>query len=383
MIMSVFVLFALMRPVTTALHELGHALPALLFTAGAVSIFIGVPDSSTGPPLFTMRRLRVWFTKDPLRWLGGYCSHEPPAHRWQSVVILLGGVLFSMGVAVAAAILSFRIDAHGFILTLMLLLAVSTVIDVFTNLVPSSAPVTMPDGRITFNDGEQLRRLLFPNDLMKEAHRAVEHSQAGRHEDAWTLYERFLRSGWKDPAIYYNAIGALLHLDRHEEALDLHKQWCAAQEVDAKGLALGGLVLCRSGGRLEALELYDQALALDPHDPWTLNNKGYTLNLLGRYSEAIEHFDRALAGEENKAYPLNNRGLARLRLGDTQGGLADINEGLRIDPANAYGYRNLGIHHLDEGRVKTALELFQKAKSLDADTDDIDELIAQARKGLS
>lgn len=380
LILSLLVLFTVLRPVTTALHELGHALPALLFTSGSVSVFIGVPDKSPGPPLFTWRRLRVWITRDPLKWLGGFCSHEATAHRWQTVLILLGGVLFSMAIAIMAAFLAFRSEVHGFILLLFVLVAVSTVLDVFINLVPSAAPVPMPDGHITFNDGEQLRRLFFSHDLNREAGLAVEHSQAGRHEEALVYYERFLRMGWTDGAIYFNAIVALHQLGRKEEALAMHRRWASEQEINSKGIALGALILSVNGHELEAIAEYDKALAIDPDDAWALNNKGYTLNKLERYAEAIDLFDRAITFAESKAYALNNRGLARLKLGDTATGLADIEEGLRLDPENSYGYRNLGVHHLDEGRAAEALPLFQKAKAMDANTDGIDALIEQARK---
>lgn len=379
MIMSVFVLFALMRPVTTALHELGHALPALLFTRGPVSMVIGVPDRLPEEPLMRIARLKLWITKDPLKWLGGYCSHETAPRRWQRAVILIGGVLFSLFIAVPVAYWAFETDVHGFIRTLLLLLAISSVVDLFINLIPSRYPIRMPDGRITFNDGAQFRWLFTKVPLMEQWKIAVEHSNVQHFDAAWAMYKHFLDLGWRDPAVFHNGLSALLKLHRYEEAASVYEQWSSEQSLNADQLALGGLVYSKARLYEAALMEYDKALELDQDLSWAIHNKGYTLIKVGRYQEAIVCFDRALSFEFEKAYPLANRGLARIRIGDRSAGLADIEDGLRIDPTNAYGYRNLGIHHLDEGRPSEALALFLQAQSLSPDTDMIDDLIAQAR----
>lgn len=379
MILSLVLLFALMRPVTTVLHELGHAIPALLFTAGSVSMVIGVPKRLPEQPLLRIARLKLWITKDPLKWLGGYCSHEAAPQRWQRAVILVGGVAFSLAIATTVAYWAFKVDLHGFIRTILLLLAISTIVDLFINLIPSRYPIRMPDGRITFNDGAQFRWLFSKDPLMAQWKLAVEHSSAQRYETAWAMYKHFLGLGWKDPAVFENGLTALVVLRRNDEALALYEQWCLEHTPTANGLALGGLVLSRTKRYEAALVEFDKALELDPDRSMPVNNKGYTLNKIGRYQEAIACFNRVLALGTERAYPLNNRGLARIKLGDRSGGLADIEEGLRIDPANAYGYRNLGIHHLDEGRADEALKLLLKAKTLNPETDMVDELIAQAR----
>jgi len=246
MILSIFLLFALMRPVTTMLHELGHAIPALLFTKGPVSMIIGVPDKLPEEPLIRIARLKLWITKDPLKWLGGYCSHEAAPRRWQHAIILVGGVAFSLTIAVTVAYWAFKVDLHGFIRTLLLLLAISTIVDIFINLIPSRYPIRLPDGRITFNDGAQFRWLFSKVPLMEQWKLAVEHSSAQRYDAAWAMYKHFLDLGWKDPAVYENGLTALLVLRRNEEALALYGEWCSEHTPTANGFALGGLVLSRT-----------------------------------------------------------------------------------------------------------------------------------------
>ncbi|HRH37145.1 MAG TPA: hypothetical protein PK760_02295, partial [Flavobacteriales bacterium] len=191
LLVALFLLFALLRPLTTLLHELGHAIPALLFTRGPVSVVIGVPKNLPKDPLFRLLRLRVWISRNPLLWLGGYCSHELTRTRWEEVIIVLNGVVFSALIAVLSTYLSFVFELHGFVRTLLILLTTSTVLDIFLNLVPSGKPVKLPDGRNTFNDGELIRRL-----LTKASDRswssAIRLSSSGKHAEAWEIYERAL-----------------------------------------------------------------------------------------------------------------------------------------------------------------------------------------------
>lgn len=378
LIIVLFVLFALLRPVTTLLHELGHAIPALIFTRGPVSLVIGIPRNLPKDPIFRLSRLSAWISTNPLLWLGGYCAHEQTQARWQRAIIILNGVIFSLATAFLAAYLSFVFEAHGFIRTLLILLTLSTILDIFLNLVPRKRPVELPDGTTTFNDGELLRRLFSKKASDRSWLEAVQLSLGGKHAEAWEIYEQALKHGPHSAPLYRYALSTLVQLKLYKKALEVYGSLRGRFELIAQDLALGGYLLSRDGRHEEALKEYVKALEKDPVNPWALNNAGYTLNLLGRYEDAIPLFDRALAVDPEAAYPMNNRGFARWRLGDRDGGLADIALGLEKDPNNAYGHRNWGIHHLDEGRPDRALELFLKARSLDPETHLIDELVAKA-----
>lgn len=376
-IMVLFLLFAMLRPVTMILHELGHAVPAIIFTRGPVSVVIGIPRNLPKDPIFRISRLSVWIARNPLRWFGGYCSHEQAGARWQQAIILFNGVAFSTAIAFLLVYISFLYDLHGFVRTLLLLLATSTVLDIFLNLVPNNKPVRLPDGASTFNDGELLRRLFSAKTSYRSLLGAYQLSQAGKHDEAWVIYEKALSDGPLSFSLFRNSLLTLIQLERYAQALEVYRAMSGRFELSSHDHNLGGYLLSLDGHLDEALAEYDKALAMDPLNPWALNNAGYTYNLLGRYKEAIPLFERALVLEPDAAYPMNNRGLARWKLGDREGGLADIVQGLEKDPNNSYGHRNLGIHHLDEGRTEKALELFLKARSLDPRTHMIDELIAQ------
>lgn len=378
-VLSILLLFVLVRPITTFLHELGHSLPALVFTQGPVGMVIGIPKKLNATPLVKLGRLYLWISADPRLWFGGYCTHGHTQRRWHEVLILVGGTIFSIIISVLASWWAFVFDAHGFIKVVLIVLTLSSLFDIYLNLVPRLAPIPLPDGRVTFNDGALLRWLFRPTRWEDLWQCAVGHSERREFNDAWTLYKHFLDVGWNEKSVYYNAIAALDGLSRYEEAWVLYERFRSEHDLAAPEFGLGGLVLSRLKRDAEALDEYDKALELDPRESWVLNNKGYLLNQLGRFAEAVLFFDRALVIEPEAAYPLNNRGLARIKLGDKAGGLADIELGLRNAPTNAYGYRNLGIYHFDEGRTEKALELFLRAKTMDPTTDMIEELIQQCQ----
>lgn len=377
-ILSVFAQFFLLRPVTTILHELGHAIPALLLTTGNVSVHIGIPDTRSERPVFQHGRLKFWFTTNPLRWFGGYCVYESPRGRWKSLVILASGVFFTILFVFTAAHISFNWGTHGLLKSLLIVLCFSATIDVFINLIPSRFPVHLPDGRITFNDGAQIRRLFSTRVWMEQSEVARGLMVRGRYEQALAYYRNFLESGWREPGIYGNAALALAGMKRFEDALALFAQYAGSSGATAAELAVRGVVHAQCGLYERALEDLNASLVIRPGEEDVLNNKGYTLIELGRYPESIECFNQVLAQNPRSAYALNNRGYALFRLGNKAAGIADIEAGLSHDADNAYGYRNLGIIRMEDGSPGAAIALFKRAAELNPHTHRLEELLAKA-----
>jgi len=72
----VVITLSVLRPLTTFIHEMGHAIPSLLYTKGIVTIYVGSygdPDKSIH---FTVGRLKVYFKYNPLLWDSGLCGYN-------------------------------------------------------------------------------------------------------------------------------------------------------------------------------------------------------------------------------------------------------------------------------------------------------------------
>lgn len=82
----------LLRPWVTLLHELGHALPAILFSAGPVALRVGKPH---GSGLAICKCLKIEFS---LRRGNEGCTMYTLEHgkNWQKLLILTGGPFVSI-----------------------------------------------------------------------------------------------------------------------------------------------------------------------------------------------------------------------------------------------------------------------------------------------
>lgn len=263
------------------LHELGHALPALVFTKGVVSIYIGVPEQENIDPDRKLGRLHFWFAKSPLKWLGGYCVHGVTGSRWKTTVILLNGALFTFAIALAATYAVFFLDLHGFIKTLLMLLTVQAGIQIMTNLVPSRRRVLLPGGRYTYNDGEQLRRVWFPRARLDDWTLGVQAVQRDEFGAAWTYFKHLLDQGWRwDDLLRYSTF-TLVKLDRHSEVWGLYETHRANYPSKASDLFTLAYVLSKLDRNEEAIEWYRNGLVLEPEHSVALSNLGYSLGFTG------------------------------------------------------------------------------------------------------
>jgi type IV pilus assembly protein PilF len=120
-----------------------------------------------------------------------------------------------------------------------------------------------------------------------------------------------------------------------------------------------GLVLDHGFGRTaDAERAYRRALELRSDFPEAHNDLAGLLARGGRLDEALSHFDAALA---NMMYrepwvARCNKGQALYRAGREAEGMAEMKSCVAANPRFCAGHREIGRIHLDEGRVKEALE---------------------------
>ncbi|MFM1999384.1 MAG: hypothetical protein RL204_1331 [Bacteroidota bacterium] len=382
--MSLIIGFVIVtRPITVLLHELGHAIPAILMTRQSVSIYIGSYGDPKKSLHFKIGLLDIWFKYNPFSWRLGLCvpsAKQIPINK--QIIYTLTGPLASFAIAIGACYFTFAYDLHGFLkLTLVIFLG-SSIFDLFVNLTPINTPVQLHDGRLTYNDGYQLRQLFYYKRLPKEYEQAVELYNQQKFAEAAIIFKDILNSAIKDENIYRLAISSFLQVKNYKQSKELCDEFIMQGNLNSDDYANVGLSYSQLEQYDKALEFYDQSLLLNQNNKYSLNNKGFTLNLLNKFQEAIPLFDKAIEIDETFAYSYNNRGLAKIKIGQVDEGLEDINKSFKLDENNSYCYRNLGIYHLDKGEYSDALELFKKAKDQDCTTYQIDGLIESAMKYL-
>ncbi|MEL7021827.1 MAG: M50 family metallopeptidase, partial [Bacteroidota bacterium] len=89
------------RQITTLLHEMGHAIPAVLFnkTPQPVQVFIGSYGDISNTIRLNFNRLQLFIKPRILDWKLGMCKSPPTGSIPKDIIITLGGPLASTLIA--------------------------------------------------------------------------------------------------------------------------------------------------------------------------------------------------------------------------------------------------------------------------------------------
>jgi tetratricopeptide (TPR) repeat protein len=120
----------------------------------------------------------------------------------------------------------------------------------------------------------------------------------------------------------------------------------------------------RKTAELPTIPLARQNLALTPQESSDLAAMGHQLFELGRVQEARAIFERLIAGRADDAYAHTMLGTIFLALGDQDRALALFVAALEIDPHDIAARVYRGEVRLGKGKVKPALEDFERAMQL-------------------
>ena len=97
-IILICIVFA--RSITTLFHELGHAIPALIFSREPVHVYIGSYGEEQKYIRLKIGRLTIFFRFNFLDWRIGLCRHMGKLNYRQDLITTLGGPIMSLSIAV-------------------------------------------------------------------------------------------------------------------------------------------------------------------------------------------------------------------------------------------------------------------------------------------
>ncbi|NBC09521.1 MAG: hypothetical protein GVY26_20205 [Bacteroidetes bacterium] len=357
-----FVLLAypFIQNLTTLLHELGHALPALWLTdSERVEVYINAYGKKEGA--YRYKAGRLFFYWHPLRFKG-YGSglteyYRSPPYIW-NYVITAGGVVFSLLIAgvVLLLVLYSRLPEAWQILAIVLFAA--TVVDLVMNLIPNGKGVALDDGRVVPNDGKQLQQLWRYHRVYTVIEKVAARMAAGQEaaaekalqglpigradaEELRLLLQHTAATGFLAEASFWDAAFERLQSLESLSAMD-RMNW--------------GVILGRRGQYAAALDCFEQ---LPGDEPWLRANRAFVLLEMGQTAKAAPLFER-LAAEEETSYNLAHYGLCLARLDERQLGWENIEKALTLSEAEPYALRCAGLYYLETGQLQRALDYFQQ-----------------------
>lgn len=368
-----FFLFIVARPITILLHELGHAIPALLVTDSEVEVYLGSYGSKKQMLKLKINRLTFFFKYNTFLWQKGLCVPLAKAVSIKrQILYILMGPLTSLFIALLCISLTYFLKAQNTFFAFLISITISALIDFFYTIIPYKEKIILDDDREVENDGSALINLLKLREINPAIEKAAKEFDNQNFEEAGKLYQKILSRLPNNMDAYRSVILCAIQIRDWETAKRFDDEFAKKFTLNSNDFVHSGFIDSQLSKHEDAISKYDKSLKLDENNIYSLNNRGYTFNLLERYSEAIEDFNKVIKTDPEFAYAYNNRGLAKIKLGAVEDGLEDISKSIELDENNSYAYKNLGIFHFDKGEIELALTNFMKAKDIDKYTHEID-----------
>lgn len=369
------------RMVTTFFHELGHAIPSLLFTEDAVAIHIGSYGDDKNSFQINLGRLKAFFNFDLIQWNIGLCQHKTPKTYWQNMLIVLGGPVASLLVGIVLFLIMENITWNDNRISFFFgFFIISSIWDFLVNIIPSKHPIVMADGTMTYNDGSQLVGLIKASKYPMEYHEGVSFLYDKKYDDAINTFQQVLELKPNQKEIRLILIETLIQTKKHDEALDEMKILDKKKQLGVNEYNLLGWLFMEKKEYQNAISVLSKFLYKFYTDAYALNNRGYSFLQIGEYEKAIHDLNSALIHRPDFAFAYNNRGLAKVRLGQVDDGLVDIEKSKSLDETNAHVFLHLGYYFQKTNQIRKAHEHFQKAKDMEIDFHGIDYLIETTRE---
>lgn len=376
-IIGFLVLLIITRPLTTLLHELGHAIPVMLMTKVGASVFVGSYGDKKQCFKIVIGSLDLWFRYNPLRWRGGLCIPKATnVSLNKQIVYILGGPVFSLLAAAIICYLAFFFDLHGALKLICLFAFCSTVGDFFANLVPRMFSTS--DGSLLYSDGYLLLKLRKLKKFSLEYERVSALYFNKEYVEAAIICDNLTERGLVSDDFYRMASTAHIFSKNYERARVFQQKLENEFKLNSNDCYNFGLIYMHLKQEDNKKYYLNKSLELNPDNPYTLNAIGYELTREHRYDEALEFLEKTIRIQPDFAYAYNNRGHAKIELGQVEEGLIDIEESMRLDNTNSYVFRNLGIYHLTRNEKEEAMKYLLQSREMDKDTDLIEELILRA-----
>ncbi|TCD11585.1 tetratricopeptide repeat protein [Pedobacter frigidisoli] len=375
-----FFLIAITAKIITITHEIGHAIPGLIFSKGIVTVYIGSYGEENESLKLIIGRLHFWIRYNVFKWKGGLCklTDVDISLNKQLIFILMGPILpFFLGLAISFS--SIYLDWHGGIKLASSIFLGVAIFGLYASLVPSKNSVETVDGELLQNDGSAFRKILRLKRLPLAVQNAVMLFYTKKYAEAGAIFSSIILRDFREPELFKFAISSHIMVKNFTEAKIISDEFQSLFQFDADDFSNAGLIYSSLELYEMAIDFYKRSLESEPNHKYTLNNFGYVLNNIKEYHSAILLFNRAIKIDPLFAYPYNNRGLSKILLGDYEAGVTDINYSLSLEGLNAYAIRNKGIYYMRSKNYLEALNLFEKAKDIDETTPHVDSYIAMAK----
>ncbi len=283
----------LVRSLTTFVHEMGHALPALLFSKDKVTVYVGSYGDPEGSWRWQWGRLSLFLKFRVWAWDLGVCMHQPVASRWQTALIILGGPLSSVLLAMPMIIYLSNYSELTYYQFIPAIFVVSAFLDLIVNLNPVSSGNMINGIRSVGTDGSQLLQLIRERNYPSEYFSALKTWQENGAEKALPLFLDSLAQK-QDRYLYRRAIDCALEANDQEEAITLFNNFRSRYQLKTADQARLGALYLQLKRPHDAIESLSRAIYEDYRNVDYLHDRAKAYFELADYDRALDDLRAAL-----------------------------------------------------------------------------------------
>ncbi len=297
-IFGIILILLLVRPVTTFFHELGHAIPSLLFTNKEVGMYVGSYGDTDKSFVFEIGRLKILFRYKITEWNIGFCTHHGNPSFIQTMLIILGGPFFSLLMGLFCYYLIKEYQGNTFITLVIATVLVSGFWDFMVNLIPQSEPIVMNNGSLVLNDGSQFLYLLKTSKFPPSFSEGLHLLEKNQKEEGIEKLKLAIDSGCNDIMLHRLIMDSLK--GEPEKAIafnDTYFKQFKFQSPDYKNL---GDVYTKVNEPSFAIQCYTKAIELNYKNQEALLERAKRYIHVGLEGKALEDLKVVNLIEENE-----------------------------------------------------------------------------------
>lgn len=349
--------FALATPINVILHEIGHAIPSLLFTKGDVHIDLG--DSDKGKICdFRIGRLRFSFSWHNLLFHHGLTRHKLAPSFNALRLILLSGVIFnfaSLFFCVRFLLPSINSQYSAVIISALFLNCAFLSIG---SLIPRQVSINnaqfASDGLLFIRTFQAKHR--FPIEFA----RLIEKRE---FQNTIKFLEKKLDIIPDDEITLRAAISISLRPQGYH-ILSHFREILKTKPHSAENLEFLFLSSIHLSDEAAARFYLNQWGAIDPDSPTFKSNSAFLAMENGQHTVAFAVFSELLKQRGETAYVLGNLAYIEYMLGNLNKSAELLARALQLNPNEAYVHRAMALIELVKENKESAKQAYTRAKGL-------------------
>lgn len=371
----------IIRLVTTFFHEMGHAIPALLFTDKPVEVYIGSYGDISKTLQLHFGRLKMFLKVNIFEWQIGLCRREGKVESiWKKALIIIGGPIASLIISIPLIYKLKEFQSQELIFFFMIVFIGAAIVDLCVNLYPFSSPMKMHDGGIAFSDGYQLRSLMIES-IMPEAYFDFQKLfQDKKYDELIEKTESHIELNPKDRFAYDFLIESLVQKKEHNKILEVYSFRKDYLPISDGDFFIIGKTYKQLDKYEEALSYFDKFYYKNYNNPELINEIAETHIAIGNFEKAIESINAIIDESSSKFSLLLNRATALIKIGSFEEAKADLDLAREINQDDGRLFFQYGILFDKLNQKASAIEYLEKAKALGYTIAGLDFIIEEIRR---